>query len=343
MRNNAVPRDLASDCELIDEEDYESEKLRVISRITVMHPDFKRVTDAVDGALKSHRTAGETICIRLFAEAGCGKSHVSNRFLRLYPPYRKNGQLIKRVLRVRVPSDPTIKGVSIATLAQLGDSNASKGTEQEKAERIDYLLRQCGVELWIVEELHHFVDAENDKRNMKVANWFKVRIEQTSIPVLASGLLRTDVLFDMDDQLEERFDGPYFLKPFIWFEQGPEPVLANLPFCSYLHLISTQFPFKDSIDFGARDNALRFFCISRGKQRRIGKLLKQAAMLAEEDNTETIDLPILKRAYDIRTGHRYEGSMNPFSSEFDLGKALEELKSEAKRPVLKEGEGVSDH
>lgn len=244
-----VHDDVACDEDLPYEERNASPRLKKIARITVMHDKFAAVVKAVENAVESCQTHGEPICVRLFSDTGCGKSHISNLFLRRYPASRVGSQLVKPVVRIRVPSDPTIKGVSIALLSALGNPFATKGTDQEMAERIDDLLPQCGVQLVIVEELQHFVDAESEKRNIKIANWWKIRIDESGIPVLAEGLPRTEVLFHQDPQLEDRFDGPYYLTPFIWFEAGEEPILADMPFRSYLHWIWKEFPFKDCLHF----------------------------------------------------------------------------------------------
>lgn len=318
----------------------ESERLDIIGRITVLHPDFQALISAIDECIKNYKTAGETICIYVLGEPGCGKTHTSNRFLRLYPDYRREGQLIKPIVRVRVPSDPTVKGLSIAILEAFNDPNAASGSEQEMAERIDYFIQRCATMLVILEEVHHFVDADSDKRNTKVANWLKIRIEETGVPFLIEGLPSTQILFNHDDQLRDRFDGPFMLKPFIWFKHGKEPTLADRPFRSFLHHLSSEVPFEDCIDFGGGNNALRFFCISGGVPRRVGKLLKRAAILAEDAKSETIDLGVLEKAYNIRTGHRFTGSRNPFSLDFDLIKAEEKLKREATRPPKKKGEGI---
>lgn len=312
---------------------YISERLEAVARITVLHPDFKAAATAVDRCLKSYLSAGETICIRVEGDAGTGKSHLSNRYLWRYPEYRQNGQLIKPVMRVRVPPKPTIKGLAAAMLEEYHDSYANKWkSEQEISAHLDFRIKQCETVLIFVEEMNHFVDATSEKLHSEVANWFKIRLESNRRPFVATGLPRMHVLFDKDDQLKDRFDGPFVLNRFRWFTREKVPELVNMPFRSYMHKIYEKFPFKDCMDFGANDTALRFFLISKGVPRHIGKLLKLTALLAEEEGTETINLDILRRAYKQRRGERIRDAANPFSPDFDLSKAEESLRLEAEKP-----------
>ena len=315
---------------------YVSERLKILARITVLHPDFKMAADAVDRCLASYQSDGETICARVQGDAGCGKSHLANRYIWRHPEYRLNGQLIKPVIRVRVPPKPTIKGLAMAMLQEYYEPNASKWrSEQEISAHLDFRIKQCETMLVIVEELNHFVDAESERRNIEVANWLKIRLETSRVPFLATGLPRVAVLFDQDDQLADRFDGPFVLNRFTWFTQEADPQLLNKSFRTYLHKISEMFPFRDCIDFGAEGIAFRFFMVSNGVPRHIGKLLKQAALLAEEKNTETIDLPVLKKAYELRIGGGLPDDENPFSADYDLARAEDSLRAKSAKPASK--------
>lgn len=75
--------------------------------------------------------------------------------------------------------------------------------------------------------------------------------------------------------------------------------------------------------------------------RRIGKLLKQAARMAERTQSETINLKLLSEAYNIRTGNQYTDANNPFSLDFNLDSAVERLRNEASKPKRQNGGGVS--
>lgn len=309
------------------------ERLERIARITVLHPDFKAAANAVERCLKSHLSAGETICARVEGDAGCGKSHLANRYIWRHPESRRDGQLIKPVIRVRVPPKPTIKGLAAAMLEEYHEPDSTKWrSEQQISSHLDFRIKQCGTMLIIVEELNHFVDAESEKRNIEVANWLKIRLETTRVPFLASGLPRMAVLFAQDDQLNDRFDGPFTLNRFIWFTRQPSPEKSTVQFRTFLHKIYEKFPFKDCIDFGEEEIAMRFFIMSDGVPRHIGKLLKQAALLAEEEGTESIDLEILREAYNLRSGAKVAEKKNPFSKNFDLEAAEQALYDEAAKP-----------
>lgn len=320
-------------------------RLLALDQITVCHPDFQNAIDAVQRCLKSFRSAGEPICVSILAEAGCGKTHLANRFLNLHPTTRKNGILIKPVVRVRVPSGPTVKGLSTAILNEFGDPLCGRGSEQDMAIRITRYLRDCGTRLVIVEELQHFIDEESEKRNIKLANWVKLRIEESRVSFVLEGLPRVKILFDQDKQLRDRFDGPIYLRPFHWFIVRNQQIeIDSKPFRSYLHKLYLAMPFKDCIDFGARNIAFRMFYISNGVPRPIGKLLKEAAIIACRNKSETIDLNILSEAHSNRLGYRPDDKDNPFSDDFDVDDQEAKLQSHfTKHSIRKQimpGEGL---
>jgi len=317
-----------------------SDRLLALAKITVIHPDFKRALKLVARCIKSFGTEGEPICGRIFGGPGCGKSHLSNRFLRRYPESRKNGTLVMPILRVHVPSAPTVKGLSTTILDAFGDEKSGSGSEQQMAIRIRHYAARCATRLIIIEELQHFVDEESEKRNIKLANWFKLRIEETRIPFVVEGLPRAKVLFDQDQQLRDRFDGPIYLRRFIWYMRADEPTLANKQFKSYLHKIREVMPFDDCVEFGGDEMALRFFCASHGVPRRIGKLLKEATIIADELQTNTFDMELLRQAHERRRGYSMPDVDNPFSKAFDLKQADKRLFEDAKKPRRLRGEGV---
>ena len=317
-----------------------SDRLKAIAQITVMHPDFKQAFDAMERGMKSFGRTGEPVCVLLLGGSGCGKSHLADRFEQLYPRSTKNGQAHIPVLRIRVPSDPKIKSCASTMLARLGDPLYARGTEAEMTKRIQHHLKKSETQFVIMEEFQHFVDAESEKLFLSAANWLKILIEETRVPFAVEGLQRTKKLFDADDQLSGRFDGPYYLLPFRWFQPGNPPTVASKPFRGFLKGIHRAMPFKDCVDFSERSVALRFFCSSQGSPRRVGKLIAQAAMIAEEKGSETIGLDTFAQAYVQRCGYQVSKERNPFSKEFDLDDAESELEKGARRSQKDAGEGV---
>jgi len=318
----------------------ETDRLKKIAEITVMHPDFQQAINAVERCMKSFGRTGEPVCASILGESGCGKSHLADRFERMYPRSIGNGQTHIPVLRVRVPSDPKIKSFASTMLARIGDPMYSRGTEADMTKRIQHYLKNSGTQLVLLDEFQHFVDAESEKLYLSAANWLKIQIEETRIPYVVEGLRRVKKLFDFDEQLRDRFDGPYYLTPFRWFLPGDAPEIENKPFRGFLKGIHSDMPFRDCLDFSQRDTALRFFCASQGVPRRVGKLITKAAMIADAKDSETIDLGTLAQAYVQRCGHRVLKKHNPFSEEFDLQEAESKLEKAARRNRKETDEGV---
>jgi hypothetical protein len=73
-------------------------------------------------------------------------------------------------------------------LLALGDPAWCSGTVQTLTSRAVYLLRRCGVELIVLDEFHHLFDLERARVMTKTAQWLKVLIVNTGIPIVVCGM-----------------------------------------------------------------------------------------------------------------------------------------------------------
>ncbi|MFA7637726.1 MAG: TniB family NTP-binding protein [Parvibaculum sp.] len=148
----------------------------------------------------------------LIAPSGSGKSRIINAYMKKvlkeqHPPG------ISPVLVVELSANVTVKGFYADVLKAFGDPNAAKGTQQQLEMRTQAFIRKCGVELLIVDEVHHLISTETNKVRWDVAELFKGILNNKSCCLVLSGVENATVLFKSNAQLARRCIGPVSLSP----------------------------------------------------------------------------------------------------------------------------------
>jgi hypothetical protein len=71
---------------------------------------------------------------------------------------------------------------------ELGDPAAHEGNQPSLGSRLIRFIKECNVELVILNDLEHLIDSETDKIPAKVSNWLKILIKETGVPFLVIGI-----------------------------------------------------------------------------------------------------------------------------------------------------------
>lgn len=148
----------------------------------------------------------------LVAPTGTGKSRIINAYMQKvmkeqHPPG------IRPVLVVELSARLTVKGFYADVLKAFGDPNSSRGTLQQLEMRTQTFIRKCGVELLIVDEVHHLISSETNKVSWDVAELFKGILNNKSCCLVLSGVEKANVLFERGGQLARRCISPVPLGP----------------------------------------------------------------------------------------------------------------------------------
>ena len=148
----------------------------------------------------------------LIAPTGTGKSRIINAYMQKvreeeHPP----GSI--PVLVVELSTKLTVKGFYADVLKAFGDPNSARGTQQQLEMRTQAFIRKCGVELLIVDEVHHLINAETNKVSWDVAELFKGILNNKSCCLVLSGVEKSTVLFERGGQLARRCISPVPLGP----------------------------------------------------------------------------------------------------------------------------------
>ena len=165
-----------------------AERISLANKLLVIHPRFREAVALIQRCHESARTTGEPVCGALLGASGVGKTSVVDHYCKLHPPIETESETRQSVLKVTLQPDASPKGIAADLLLALGDPAWSSGTVQTLTSRAVKLLQRCGVELIVLDEFHHLFDMDRAKVMTKAAQWLKVLIVNTRIPVVVCGM-----------------------------------------------------------------------------------------------------------------------------------------------------------
>lgn len=186
MPSQISPKDIADrrDWRRVPSED----RIAYANTLLVLHPRFREAVGLLDRCHRASQQGGEPVCGAILGASGVGKTSVVEHYCRLRPAQETDHGTRQPVLKVTLQPDVRPKGIAADLLLALGDPAWSSGTVQTLTNQAVKLLKDCNVELIVMDEFHHLFDADRAKVMTKASQWLKVLIVNTGIPVVVCGM-----------------------------------------------------------------------------------------------------------------------------------------------------------
>jgi hypothetical protein len=219
------------------------------------------------------------------------------------------------VLKVTLQPEARPKGIAADILLALGDPAWSSGTVQTLTNRAVKLLQRCQVELIVLDEFHHLFDMDRAKVMTKAAQWLKVLIVNTKIPVVVCGMPEAEHVLRAE-HTERRFKERLQLKCFIWRTPA-----GKREFCGMLKKLDQSLPLAEESELSEPELAGRFYLACRGIPDYLMTLVRGGLVEALRRRSERIEREDLARVYEQKLAHQrvlLEQS-NPFIGLLDQG------------------------
>ncbi len=102
---------------------------------------------------------------------GVGKTTIYRTYASKYPRYVTCDRTVIPICAVTIPAPATVKAVVSKLLWQLGDPAYDKGSIGKQTIRLIGLIKDCGVQLLILDEFQHFIDRDSAKVLKTVSDW----------------------------------------------------------------------------------------------------------------------------------------------------------------------------
>jgi hypothetical protein len=290
--------------------------LEKANAVFIHYPRLEELHKKICRCQKVSRMASEPECMALEGVTGAGKTtlvrdHYASQFSRVETP---NGTIIP-VLYVEMPSPATVKTAASSLLEAMGDPAAFSGTTGALDSRLAALIKDCGVELVIIDEFSNLIDTETDRVMAKVSDWLKMLIKRTGIPFLVVGIEgKVERILRSNDQLSRLFAMRESIEPFRWDPRDKSSIESfNYFITACEKCIGT--PLTKSIH--RADMIYRIHFATKGVVGNIMNLLRYAVVLSEELNQSKIELPVLAQAFNERLSKHVRILVNPFSAPCD--------------------------
>lgn len=281
------------------------------------YPRFKALHAVIRDCQDLSQIAREPRCLALEGVTGAGKSTLVQDYAALFARHEQRNQsgvdcLVIPVLYVETPAPVTVKGMAAAMLQALGDPAANRGTLWSMNARLIHFIRECQVELIILDDFQHLIDSETTRVLSRVADWLKVLIKQTRIPFVVVGLEgEVRKVLDANVQLSRLFRRE-LLAAFKW---NPKDADTAREFDQLLKCVERiiELPVDTSLPRAVLLQRIHY--ATDGVIGHVMTLLGHAALLADRRQTGKIDLPALAQAYAELLAQHFPKKINPFASD----------------------------
>ena len=271
------------------------ERLRRIESLVINFPRLNRVREQLAWCQQHSRLTTEPECLLITGPTGAGKTTLCQAYARQYPRRATAEGIFMPVVTAAIPVPATAKSLATRLLVALGDPMAERGTTVQQTLRITRLLKDCRVELLILDEFQHFIDRDSNHILLTVANWLKDLLNEANVPIVLTGMPYSEVILQANAQLERRFQQRVQLAPFGW-----ETETEQLELRTFLRHVDGALPFAEAAHFSDTELARRIYCATAGVTGALMKLLRRAAVLGVLRGASRVTPELLSEAYDER-------------------------------------------
>lgn len=280
---------------------------RTLRHMIIEHPEFTRAVREVASLHKRWVDCGIAGALLIVGQSGCGKSTLLKYYLERFPRVRSARKTRIPVLRVPTPEAPTVKSFSEACLVALGDIAAARGSAAVKTQRIIHFIKECEVDLILVDEFHHFCDSNSQERR-RVTDWLKNLLNECNKPIVLFGLPRAISALYANEQLRRRFASPYYYREFE-FKTDEEQAL----FRGLLQQFQTLTDLPWAFQLSQPEVAMRFHFATNGLIDYVVKILDDLVARFNSSEAERVDYPALQLSFKAQIWADVPEALNPFN------------------------------
>jgi hypothetical protein len=167
--------------------------------------------------------------------------------------------------------------------------------------------------LIVFDEFHHLFDMDRAKVMTKAAQWLKVLIVNTRIPVVVCGMPEAEHVLRAE-HTKRRFKERVTLRCFTWRTPA-----GRSEFCGMLKKLDTSLPLAQESELAAPELAGRFYLACRGIPDYLMTLVRGGFAEAIGRGSERIEVADLARVFERKLAQQriLAEQSNPFIGELD--------------------------
>lgn len=277
----------------------------------IRYPRFEELYQSIQECLVLSRHAGEPHCMSLEGVTGAGKSTLIRAYLAAFPRYETETGSQIPIFYMPTPSPVTVKGMAASMLTAMGDPAAHRGALWSMNVRLIHFLKVCGVQLVILDDFQHLVDAQTNRVLREVSDWLKTLIKETNLPFLVTGIEgEVEPILESNSQLSRLFAARERLTPFGW---NPEQLETQQTFARFVHYAEQGVGLAFSEELPRGEWLYRLHYATNGVVGNVMNLLRQSAYLAQQRGETTLTLKLLSASFQKRLA-KHVNKADPFAS-----------------------------
>jgi len=247
----------------------------------------------------------EPLGLAITGITGAGKSTLMKHFKKDYPENENNEGRTVPILYTQVPAKATIVGVQTAMLKALGDPHPEVGTQNKQGIRLIHLIKECNVRQVALDEFQHLIEKRTTDVIGDVADWLKVLMISTNLPIVLIGQPSGLILFEEEPQIGDRIT--------LHHEMSYASIQGKENIKEYRKILKS-FEFRLELPVGSLQEPevrTKIFVATQGSMRRLNKLISYVNMKREQSTELTMDEQ-LAQAFDTVLKITEEVPENPF-------------------------------
>ncbi|MCB0164815.1 MAG: TniB family NTP-binding protein [Anaerolineae bacterium] len=285
------------------------------ANILIRHPKYRELYAEIKRCQEESSGANDPRCMSLEGPTGIGKTALLFDFVKGFPLSETAEGTRIPVLYFDTPLPVTVNGLVQKMLSALGNPVTHKATQKSLQHRLIRLIKDCGVELVILDDFHDLDYIETEGSFAKVCDLLIALIKETGVPFLVVGTEgKVELILKTNNELSRLFVVREKLTKFQWDPEDPDTIQSFSYFIRELEeAVGLSLPWQPNNDL---ELLYRLHYATDGVIANIMILMRSACKVAERQGAERLDIDVLAAVYDKLLARRLNRP-NPFNKSLD--------------------------
>lgn len=238
----------------------------------IISPKAQEIMIALEHCRTFSKYGGEPHCMILTGPSGVGKTSIIEKYL-IQHPRRIDYEVTEiPVLHVTLSEIKTTVSMYQQILYDLGHPRPFESkNELELRVQIKSLVKNCKVEMIIIDEFQQLIERKTNAILSDTANSLKRLIIEIKIPVVLVGMPYSIVILDTNSQLSSRFQHRHSIQPFRIIKEKDRKLYST-----FLTLLEQQMFLPEESNLATDDISSRLYMYCEGSCRKLKVLLDTA-------------------------------------------------------------------